>query len=50
LLKRINPSLVMIYTIDRDTPAGGLEKIKIKQLQQIASKVRELGISVQVSG
>jgi wyosine [tRNA(Phe)-imidazoG37] synthetase (radical SAM superfamily) len=50
LISRINPSQVMIYTIDRDTPASGLEKIKISQLQEIAARTKGLGISAQVSG
>lgn len=50
LLKKIRPKQAMIYTIARDTPAGGLEKIGIRQLQEIASKVREIKIPVQVSG
>jgi hypothetical protein len=40
----------MIYTIDRDTPAAGLEKVKLEELQQIASRIETLGIKVQVSG
>jgi hypothetical protein len=40
----------MIYTIDRDTPAAGLEKLKIGELQQIANKLQVLGFKVQVSG
>lgn len=50
LLADIMPSQVMIYTIDRDTPAVGLEKVKLGELQQIASRVKELGFNVQVSG
>jgi len=41
---------VMIYTIDRDTPASGLEKVKIDELQKIAYRVRAVGFDVQVSG
>jgi len=40
----------MIYTIDRDTPASGLEKVKLDDLQKIADRVRESGFEVQVSG
>jgi len=40
----------MIYTIDRDTPASGLEKLSLDELQQIADQVRALGFQVQVSG
>ena len=50
LITEINPSQVMIYTLDRDTPASGLEKVKLQELQEIAAKIREIGLSVQVSG
>jgi wyosine [tRNA(Phe)-imidazoG37] synthetase (radical SAM superfamily) len=50
LVAEINPLQVMIYTIDRDTPAEGLEKVKIDELQRIADRVREIGLKVQVSG
>jgi len=50
LITEIKPSQVMIYTLDRDTPASGLEKVKLQELQEIADKIREIGISVQVSG
>jgi wyosine [tRNA(Phe)-imidazoG37] synthetase (radical SAM superfamily) len=50
LLAVIKPSRVMIYTIDRDTPASGLEKVKLEDLQKIADRVGENGFEVQVSG
>ncbi len=50
LVAQIAPRQVMIYTIDRDTPAAGLEKVKVEELQRIAQRVREMGIEVQVSG
>lgn len=50
LIAEIKPSQVMIYTIDRDTPAEGLEKVKLEELQLIGEKVREIGLTVQVSG
>lgn len=50
LVAEIKPSQVMIYTIDRDTPALGLEKVKLEDLQKIAERVREIGFPVQVSG
>ena len=48
-LKRINPGHVMIYTIARDTPAQGLEKISAEEMNVIADRVREAGFDVQVS-
>ena len=50
LISVIKPSQVMIYTIDRDTPATGLEKVNLTDLQNIAERVREIGFEVQVSG
>lgn len=50
LVKEIKPSQVMIYTIDRDTPATGLEKVKLGELHQIAERIKEMGFNVQVSG
>jgi len=49
LVKEIKPKEVMIYTIARDTPAKGLEKVSLKDLKAIAARVEELGIPVQVS-
>jgi len=50
LVAEIKPSQVMIYTIDRDTPATGLEKVKLNDLEIIASRARAIGFEVQVSG
>lgn len=50
LIAEIKPSQVMIYTIDRDTPASGLEKVDLSTLETIAERVRAIGFEVQVSG
>lgn len=50
LLKSIKPKEVMIYTIDRETPTKGLEKVSIDTLLNIASKVEKLGILTNVAG
>lgn len=47
-LKEINPKSVMIYTIDRETPAKDLEKISIEQLNSICNLVISNGISAKV--
>lgn len=49
-LKEINPSMVMIYTIDRETPAKGIEKISLDELNKIAAKVESTGLKVSVAG
>lgn len=50
LISELRPREVMIYTIDRETPARELEKAPIEALQEIARKVRELGIPTIVAG
>jgi len=49
VIKITKPKLVMIYTIARDTPASGLEKIEIEKLNEIAEMVNNLGFETQVS-
>jgi wyosine [tRNA(Phe)-imidazoG37] synthetase (radical SAM superfamily) len=50
-IERIKPSEVMIYTISRETPEGGLlRKVPLSELEHIASLVNKLGIETQVSG
>lgn len=46
----IRPSEVMIYTISRDTPEGSrLTRVPARELRQIASMVKKLGIKTSVS-
>lgn len=47
-LKKIKPEMVMIYCIDRATPARDLEKITVEEMETIADKVRALGIKTEV--
>ncbi len=50
IVARVRPSRVMIYTIDRDTPAEGLEKVSVEDMERIARRVEALGIPCSVSG
>ncbi len=43
-LKQIRPHTLMLYPIDRETPASNLEKIDKNTLEKIAEKVRKIGI------
>lgn len=47
--KAIRPAEVMLYSIDRKTPAEWLEKIDRDELERIADKIRSHGIKVMVS-
>lgn len=50
LVRALNPREVMIYTIDRETPAKELQKVPLADLQKIADRVSELGIQTNVAG
>ena len=50
LVKKLNPREVMIYTIDRETPAKELVKAPIEVLNEIADRVKQLGIKTNVAG
>lgn len=48
-LVRIRPERVYIYTIDRDTPAKGLQKARPEVLDAIGQRVEALGFACSVS-
>ena len=48
-LKKIKPKQVMIYTIDRETPLKGLQKVSKEALDAIADRARKKGFDVTVS-
>ena len=48
-LKRIRPQQVMIYSLDRATPAQNLQKADSETLSAIAKRVEALGIETQVT-
>lgn len=45
----IRPREVMLYSIDRKTPAENLEKVSKEELERIAEHFRSAGIKVQVN-
>ncbi len=50
VVKKICPSRVMIYSIARETPMKGLEKITIEELENIAGKFKSrVNIPVDVA-
>ena len=49
LYKQINPQEVMIYSIDRKTPAEHLRKVSKEELEKIAEEIRKHNIKVQVA-
>ncbi len=49
-IERINPRKIMIYAIDRETPEKNLEKISLKELEQIAAPLKEKGFNIECYG
>lgn len=47
--KKIEPREVMIYSIDRKTPAENLQKVTADELEAIATRIRAAGFKVQVN-
>ncbi len=47
-LEKLQPILVMIYPIARETPVETLERINNRELMEIARRVEELGIETEV--
>jgi len=51
LIQEIEPESVMIYAIDRETAVQGVFKVPLKELREIAKRVKtETGIHVSVAG
>lgn len=50
LYHEIRPAGVQVYTIARDTPVRGLQKILLDELEAIASRIEELGVEAWVYG
>lgn len=48
LVKEINPAMVMIYPIDRQTPLETIEKISFEELKAISARTEAAGIKTQV--
>ncbi len=48
-VRAIAPESVMVYSIARDTPCKTLQKVEREELEQIAERVRALGITCSVA-
>ena len=48
-VKRIHPQMVMVYTIDRETPDPDLRKATHEELDRIGRLVEEAGLKVEVA-
>ena len=47
VVKQLHPKKVMIYSLDRNTPAQTIEKISLEKLQEIAQQLQSIGICAE---
>ena len=50
IVRRVRPREIMMYTIDRDTPEHGLEKVSVEEMAKIAGPLEKEGFMVQIRG
>lgn len=48
-VRSVNPGKIMIYSIDRDTPVAGLERVSAERLAEIAAPLLEDGFNIQIN-
>ena len=50
LVRELAPAEVMMYTIDRETPAKNLQKVTVEEMEQIAAPLVAEGFKIQIRG
>lgn len=50
VVRSTSPREIMVYTIDRETPAKELEKVSVSEMEKIVKPLAEMGYKVSVSG
>ena len=50
LVRDLAPREVMMYTIDRETPAKNLQKVTVEEMEEIARPLKEEGFNIQIRG
>lgn len=50
LVRELSPRRIMMYTIDRDTPLSGLQKVSVEEMERIAAPLIADGFDIQIKG
>ena len=50
IVRKVRPREVMVYTIDRETPAKGLEKISVEEMTSLVTPLLAEGFKIQIRG
>ncbi len=50
IVRRLRPREIMVYTLDRETPAEGLEKFTVQEMESMVRPLLEEGFRIQIRG
>lgn len=50
IVRRLRPREVMVYTLDREAPAEGLEKFSVASMRELVKPLLEEGFVIQIRG
>ena len=50
IVRRLKPREVMVYTIDRETPQGGLRKYSVPEMRTLVQPLIDEGFNIQIKG
>ena len=50
LVRQLKPRVVMVYTIDRETPMKGLQKYTVEQMRTLVRPLIDEGYRIQIKG
>ena len=50
IVREVRPREIMVYTIDRETPASGLRKYTAKQMAEMVKPLIDEGFNIQIKG
>lgn len=50
IVLELRPREVMVYTIDRQTPAEGLEKCSVAEMEAVTGPLSDAGLKIQIKG
>ena len=50
LVRELKPREIMMYTIDRETPAQNLQKVTVEEMTAIAEPLLKEGFKIQIKG
>ena len=50
IVERLHPREVMVYTIDRETPEKGLQKLSVEEMSELVRPLADKGFNIQIRG